>query len=156
MKGRAEALRRESSNCIASHNQLLVRRQNGRRHGSIWWGDQPVALAGLVPFGADADTQELHIFQRVEANGGRVFADAASEDDGVQTAHGGGIGADRLADLVGERIQRELRRGVARLGGLLQIADVAAGDAGDSSQSSAGEQLAPRLGRRPTAPFHQE
>ena len=80
------------------------------------------------------NAQELQALADLAAGQRIVLADAAGEHDGVQPAHGGSVGADVLADLVGQHIHRQLGPGIAALGGGADVTVVAA-DAGHAQQA---------------------
>jgi hypothetical protein len=55
----------------------------------------------------DAEESQPVAAHRPQAGG--ILADTACERENVDSAHRGGIGADRLADLIGEGVEGKLR-----------------------------------------------
>ena len=86
------------------------------------WRDLRVGVVVLV----EANAHELEALQDAASHLHAVLSDAASEHDGVDAAHRGGVGADVLAALVGEHGDRQAGAVVAFFGLRLDVAQVVA------------------------------
>ena len=90
------------------------------------------------------------------AQRGGVLADAAGEGHRVKSAHGGGVSANGLLHLVDQNGERLGGARVARAGGLLQIAHIAACDPRKTGQSTAFGELLAYLPAGPAVALHHE
>src|ERR1035438_1190715 len=87
-----------------------------------------IAAAAGVRFRVERDAQKLEAVATSGAQRGGVLANAAGEGHGVDAAHGGGVSANGLLNLVNKNLQRLDGARVARCGGLFQVAHIAALD----------------------------
>ena len=108
--------------CAIMSSSLVGMTQDGDL--GVGRGDHDFLAAKLVLLRVKLDAE---VFQTVAdgcAHGAGVFADAGGKDDAVHAAQSRGIGADILADLVGELVERQLCGLVALFGCGVQIAEV--------------------------------
>ena len=120
---------------IAGNDKLFVRRHDEEGHGRIFGADDLLLASGLVLFRCELCTEEFKVTADGITDLNAVFSDSGRKDHSIQSAHGGGIGADVLFDMVDEHIQGKLSPLITFGGSPFDVTEVAA-DAGDTEYTA--------------------
>ena len=100
-------------------------------HGDIHSGDRHAVFEAVK-----ADTQEFQPLQTQRPHKRAVEADAASKDNGVQSAHDGGVCADVFFDRIAVCADGQLRVLISCLSRCLHVAQIAPNAAGHAVKAA--------------------
>ena len=129
-------LETEGLDGLEGDHQLFVGGHDDRFPGAVVGGDDArLAEAFVVLCVVALDAEACDAVEDRLAFGQGVFADAAGEDDGVRAAEEHVVGADVLDDAADEHLEGEGGVLIAGVGGVHDVAHVAAADAADGEQA---------------------
>ena len=113
----------DDSGSIHGDHQFLIGGDDQDPDLGVGGGDVDLLAADLVLLLVQLHAHEGQLLGDVHAVLRAVLTHAGGEDDGVHSAHGGGVGADELGDAVLEGIQRQLSPLIALGGGIFQVTE---------------------------------
>ena len=100
---------RQQCRCLSGDDDLLIGVDSEDADGGIFHGDIHSGNRHAVFEAVKADTQEFQPLQTQRPHKRAVEADAASKDNGVQSAHDGGVCADVFFDRIAVCADGQLR-----------------------------------------------
>ena len=99
---------------VDGDHQLLIGGDEQHLHLGVGGGDHSLLAPDVVGGLVQLQAHEVQALADHGPDGLVVLAHAGGEDDGVRSAHGGGVSAHILADLIGELLLRQRGLLVAR------------------------------------------